>query len=198
MVSINSLSQEITGAAGVISDLETHSNSIGVILEVIKGIAEQTNLLALNAAIEAARAGEQGRGFAVVADEVRTLAQRTQQSTEEIERMIEQLQNGAKQAVTVMNNSCEQARSSVTQAGLGGEAFDTITGKIGQIADMNYMIASSAEEQCAVAEEINRSIMSISQVAEAATQGTRDIMDANRKLSDMAKRLETMSQQFTV
>ena len=198
VASVNRLSQEITGAANVIGELESHSNNIGVILEVIKGVAEQTNLLALNAAIEAARAGEQGRGFAVVADEVRTLAQRTQQSTEEIENMIEQLQNGTKQAVAVMNNSCEQAQNSVTHAGQGGEALDTITSKISQIADMNYMIASAAEEQCAVAEEINRNIMNISQIAEIATQGTHTIMAANKELSDMARRFDGMTRQFTV
>lgn len=162
----NALAKEVEEASRVIHDVENHSNQIGAILQVIQDIAEQTNLLALNAAIEAARAGDQGRGFAVVADEVRTLAQRTQESTEEIHNMITQLQNGSKEAVSVMENGREQAGTSVNNAAHGGELLNTISEAINTITDMNTQIASAAEEQSAVAEEINRNITNISQVTQ--------------------------------
>jgi len=194
--SINTLAGEVEQAAEVIHDVEGHSNQIGVILQVIREIAEQTNLLALNAAIEAARAGEQGRGFAVVADEVRTLAQRTQQSTEEIHNMITQLQNGTKNAVNVMENGREQAIISVKNAAHGGELLNTITEAINTITDMNTQIASAAEEQSAVAEDINRNIINISQVTQEAAQGAEVTLNANKKLSSMINEFDNMSKQF--
>ena len=194
--SINALAGEVERAADVIQSVENHSSQIGAILQVIKDIAEQTNLLALNAAIEAARAGDQGRGFAVVADEVRTLAQRTQQSTEEIHNMIEQLQTGTKDAVSVMESGREQATVSVTHAALGGELLGTITSAINTITDMNTQIASAAEEQSAVAEEINRNIINISQVTQEAAHGAETTLEANKKLTSMIDEFDNMSKQF--
>ncbi len=194
--SINTLAREVECAAEVIQGVEGQSNQIGAILQVIKDIAEQTNLLALNAAIEAARAGDQGRGFAVVADEVRTLAQRTQQSTEEIHNMISQLQEGTKNAVGVMEAGREQANVSVSNAARGGELLDTITDSINTITDMNTQIASAAEEQSAVAEEINRNIINISQVTQEAAQGAEITLNANKELTSMINEFDNMSKQF--
>ncbi|RTR26999.1 methyl-accepting chemotaxis protein [Shewanella atlantica] len=192
------LAAEIESAAEVILDLEKDSNQIGSILDVIKGIAEQTNLLALNAAIEAARAGEQGRGFAVVADEVRTLASRTQASTEEIQKMIEKLQGGAKVAVNVMSDSRKYADDSVSNAKSAGEALQMITQSIGKITDMNTQIATAAEEQSAVSEEINANIVNINHAAEEAAQGANATSSESERLAEMAKQLELLVQQFKI
>lgn len=144
MDEIDKLSSQVEESAKAINDVEQHSNEINTVLDVIKGIAEQTNLLALNAAIEAARAGEQGRGFAVVADEVRTLASRTQKSTEEINTMIEKLQSGAREAVTVMSESLSQTQSAVKYAAQSGEALKTIANAVEKIKQMSEQIARSA------------------------------------------------------
>ena len=144
---IEQLAQNLQQASTTITQLEQDTNQVGVVLEVIKGIAEQTNLLALNAAIEAARAGEQGRGFAVVADEVRTLASRTQKSTEQIQHTIEQLQNAARDAVQKMKLSGEQADLSVQSANQAGVSLQEITGSIAQICAMNQEIAAATDEQ---------------------------------------------------
>jgi methyl-accepting chemotaxis protein len=173
VASIQSLAAEVERAAGVIQNLQKDSEAIGAVLDVIKGIAEQTNLLALNAAIEAARAGEQGRGFAVVADEVRTLASRTQHSTQEIQEMIERLQAGAQQAVEAMAASRRRAEENVEQANLAGQSLGSINGAVATIREMNAQIASAAEQQSAVAAEINRNIMRISELANTSAEGVR-------------------------
>jgi methyl-accepting chemotaxis protein len=194
--SINALAQEVQRSADVIQTLSENSSNIGDILGVIKGIAEQTNLLALNAAIEAARAGEQGRGFAVVADEVRTLAGRTQESTLEIEEMIERLQGGSRDAVQVMEHSREQAEHSVELAAKAGDALMTITGSINTITDMNHQIATASEEQSAVAEEINQNIVNISDVADRTSQGAQQSVDAIEEMVQAIQRMNALVTQF--
>jgi len=194
--SISSLSQEIERSANVITELEKDALNIGSVLDVIKSIAEQTNLLALNAAIEAARAGEQGRGFAVVADEVRSLASRTQDSTQEIQQMIEHLQKRSSEACTVMQSSREQANGSVESAAKAGESLDIIAKAVLEITEMNAQIASAAEEQSSVAEEINKNIVSINEVAESSASGAQQTMTASEQLAELADRLKSEVEQF--
>ncbi|HHH46555.1 MAG TPA: methyl-accepting chemotaxis protein [Thiotrichales bacterium] len=194
--SINRLAGEVDEAARVIHELEANSQEIGSILDVIRGIAEQTNLLALNAAIEAARAGEQGRGFAVVADEVRTLASRTQEATQEIQQMIERLQSGAAQATEVMTRSAESASSTVQMAGEAGAALRGITESVDTVNDMNAQIASAAEEQTAVAEEINQNVINISEVCHRTTDMTGNIHEAGVRLRKLAERLAEVVSRF--
>ncbi|MET0123349.1 MAG: methyl-accepting chemotaxis protein [Candidatus Thiodiazotropha sp. 6PLUC9] len=195
---IGDLAKEVEQAATVIQELEHESRNIGSVLDVIKSIAEQTNLLALNAAIEAARAGEQGRGFAVVADEVRTLAGRTQDSTQEIEEMISKLQHGADNAVKVMSNGKEMTQTGVEQAASAGEALQKINTAVTRISEMNTQIASAAEEQSSVTEEINRSILSINSVTEQSASGAQQTALASDELARLADQLKTLVDRFKV
>ncbi len=194
--SINELNSDVQRIADVINMLSAESENVGRVLSVIKDIAEQTNLLALNAAIEAARAGEQGRGFAVVADEVRTLAGRTQHSTLEIQQMIEKFQQGTQDAVSVMESGKEKADSSVAQAGQAASALTEITRMVSKINDMNTQIASAAEEQTSVAEEINKNILSVNTITQQNSQGAQQTENASRNLSSLATELQSLVQTF--
>ena len=193
---INTLAQEVEKAGTVMTQLEQKSEEIGSILDVIRGIAEQTNLLALNAAIEAARAGEQGRGFAVVADEVRGLAQRTQEATQQIQQMIEGLQVEARGAAGLMRRGQEQVRNSVDSAGRAGTALDNITRRIHQINDLNTQIATAAEQQSAVSEEINRNITTIATLAEQTEEGSARTATCCISLADQTRELRKLVAQF--
>ncbi len=193
---INGLAQEIQKAAEVIDKLDTYSTNIGTVLDVIRGIADQTNLLALNAAIEAARAGEQGRGFAVVADEVRTLASKTQESTSEIQEMIERLQSGTLEAVKVMKTSTHEAQNSVSETAKAGESLSKITDAVSVINDMSSHIASAADEQSAVSREMHENVLSISQAADQTAQGASENLAASQEMAKLAENLQRLVGRF--
>lgn len=189
---IDTLIADINQASSVIHDLEEHSQNIGGVLEVIKGIAEQTNLLALNAAIEAARAGEQGRGFAVVADEVRTLANRTQESTQEIETMIERLVNGVNATVKVMAIASEKGLQCSDQVDNTLTSLDEILLAVAAINDMNTQIATAAEQQSAVANEVNMNITNISSLAEKTSQDANDAKTTSEELANVSEKMKNL------
>jgi len=196
--SIQRLAGEIDQSVLVINQLASDSQSISRVLDVIKGIAEQTNLLALNAAIEAARAGEQGRGFAVVADEVRNLAKRTQQSTEEIEQMIARLQGGVGAAVKAMSASHRMADGTVDESGRVQRALENILGAVGMIVDQNQQIAAAAEQQTAVAHDIDQNIVEINQAGERTAEGASQTELASRELSGLVGDLKQLIGAFRV
>lgn len=196
--SINKLAQEIESSVNVINQLASDSAAISQVLDVIKGIAEQTNLLALNAAIEAARAGEQGRGFAVVADEVRTLAQRTQQSTEEIEKMIVRLQSGVGEAVKAMNVSHEMADSTVSQSDKVQESLENILSSVGMIVEQSQQIAISAERQTSVAQDVDSNIVEINLAGEKTAEGASETEQASIQLSESVVKLKDLIRNFEV
>ncbi|MDB6141143.1 MAG: mcpB 1, partial [Pseudomonas sp.] len=189
---IERMSGDVQSTAELIGNLANESRDIGKVLDVIRGLADQTNLLALNAAIEAARAGEAGRGFAVVADEVRALAHRTQQSTSEIERMIGSIQGGTDKAVDSMRNSTERAESTLSIAKGAGIALDTINQAIGQINERNLVIASAAEEQAQVAREVDRNLVNIRDLSVQSATGASQTSAASNELSRLAVDLNSM------
>ncbi|ATN09259.1 methyl-accepting chemotaxis protein [Pseudomonas sp. FDAARGOS_380] len=193
---IERMSTDVQATASLIGDLANESRDIGKVLDVIRGLADQTNLLALNAAIEAARAGEAGRGFAVVADEVRALAHRTQQSTSEIERMIGSIQTGTEHAVDSMRNSTERAESTLNIARGAGLSLDTINTAIVEINERNLVIASAAEEQAQVAREVDRNLVNIRDLSVQSATGASQTSAASGELSRLAVDLNGMVGRF--
>lgn len=195
---IERLAQEVGNSSEAMNQLKSESAKIGSVLDVIKSVAQQTNLLALNAAIEAARAGEAGRGFAVVADEVRSLAQRTQQSTEEIEELIAGLQSGTQQVAAVMDNSRHLTENSVELTRSAGVSLDTITRTVSSIQSMNQQIAAAAEQQSAVAEEINRSVMNVRDVSDQTSAASEETAASSVELARLGTHLQTLVARFHV
>ena len=193
---IERMSSDVQTTARLIEDLAGQSRDIGKVLDVIRGLADQTNLLALNAAIEAARAGEAGRGFAVVADEVRALAHRTQQSTSEIERMIGSIQGGTEHAVESMRTSTDRAESTLNIARGAGLALDTITSAVAQINERNLVIASAAEEQAQVAREVDRNLVNINDLSVQSATGAHQTSMASAELSRLAVDLNGLVARF--
>nr|WP_219093370.1 methyl-accepting chemotaxis protein [Pseudomonas sp. UMAB-40] len=195
---IERLALEVGNSTAAMGDLKRESDKIGSVLDVIKSVAQQTNLLALNAAIEAARAGEAGRGFAVVADEVRSLAQRTQKSTEEIEELIVGLQTGTQQVATIMDNSRSLTDSSVELTRRAGSSLESITRTVSAIQSMNQQIAAAAEQQTAVAEEINRSVLNVRDVSEQTSAASEETAASSVELARLGTHLQMLVGRFKV
>jgi methyl-accepting chemotaxis protein len=195
---INSAASKVEEGHHALQELHHESQNIGTILDVIRSIAEQTNLLALNAAIEAARAGEQGRGFAVVADEVRTLAQRSHDSTEQIQKLIEKLQNSVSQAGQIMQEGMKQTQNGVAHINRAGEQLRTITSSIEKISDMGTQIASAAEEQSAVAEEMHNNLDVVNKINQETFNGNGDVARITQQLTGLTHQLQGIIKQFNV
>ncbi|MCE5986989.1 methyl-accepting chemotaxis protein [Pseudomonas sp. LM20] len=193
---IERLAGEVVNSSEAMNQLKAESDKIGSVLDVIKSVAQQTNLLALNAAIEAARAGEAGRGFAVVADEVRSLAQRTQQSTEEIEELIAGLQSGTQRVASVMDSSRQLTDSSVELTRRAGSSLETITRTVSSIQAMNQQIATAAEEQTAVAEEINRSVMNVRDISDQTSAASEETASSSMELARLGTHLQGLVGRF--
>lgn len=198
VVKISELSQDISASAQAVNQVEESVESIGSVVGTIQGISEQTNLLALNAAIEAARAGEAGRGFAVVADEVRNLAQRTQQATVEIQEMITQLQSSANSAVELMEKSVVEAAEGVELVTNAGSELDGIVGQVNQINDMNFQIATAAGEQSSVAEEMNQNLTNVRELVEASVTVVSELLETSEIMQQNAEELDQKITSFKV
>ncbi|MGV6396053.1 methyl-accepting chemotaxis protein [Pseudomonas caspiana] len=195
---IERLADEVLSSTQAMNVLKLESEKIGGVLDVIKSVSQQTNLLALNAAIEAARAGEAGRGFAVVADEVRGLAQRTQQSTEEIEELIAALQNGTQQVATTLDNSRSLTDNSVQLSRRAGNSLEQITRTVSTIQDMNRQIATAGEQQSAVAEQINRNIISVRNISEQTATASEETAASSVELARLGTHLQGLVAKFRV
>jgi methyl-accepting chemotaxis protein len=195
---VEHLSTHVTQTAQTIVSLEDEAKNVTSVIDVIRGVAEQTNLLALNAAIEAARAGEQGRGFAVVADEVRTLASRTQQSTADIQGMLSQLQQGVQKAVAAMNASAGMTQEAVTSAGEAGESLKGIGAAVSEITNMAIQIATAVEQQSSVTAEIDKNLVAINQLAMSTSDGATRTAQSSQRLSQLSSGLRDRLRHFRV
>jgi len=192
------LSTTIEQTATMVDHVEQDTKSISTVLDVIRDIAEQTNLLALNAAIEAARAGEQGRGFAVVADEVRTLAQRSQNSTHEIQSIIEKLQNASKEAVTTMKQGLDKSNESVVEANRASESLDAIGGSMSKLSSMTSEIANTTDNQKTVGEDINQSVVRISDISYETNENSAQLLESIKELQNFSSDLQIEVNKFKI
>jgi methyl-accepting chemotaxis protein len=195
---MSELSSDIAASAAAVNQVEERVDSIGSVVGTIQGISEQTNLLALNAAIEAARAGEAGRGFAVVADEVRNLAQRTQQATVEIQDMISHLQSSANSAVELMEKSVVEAAEGVDLVTNAGSELDGIVSQVNQINDMNFQIATAAGQQSSVAEEMSVNLTNVRELVEASVMVVGELLETSQLMESNAQELDGKIKQFKV